>query len=114
MYSKNGKFDLNKVNKETSDWFTGKSSEKPKYIDTDDSINPLFNRDLTDPDLLSHKDCDKLVNPLFKYFNNAKCIIMGHSTHKNISPLCNGKLSSSSAHCCVISSDKKFGMFINP
>ena len=92
MYSKNGKFDLNKVNKETKDWFTGKSQNKPKYIDTDDSINPLFNRDLTDPDLLSNKECDKLVKPLFKYFNNAKCIIMGHSTHKSISPLCNGKL----------------------
>ena len=92
MYSKNGKFNINKVNKETSDWFTGKSLKKPKFIDTDDSINPLFNRDLTSPDLLTNKDCNKIVKPLFKYFDNAKCIIMGHSTHKTISPLCNNSL----------------------
>ena len=92
MYTKDGKFNINEVNKQTRDWFTGKRLKPPKYINESDEVNPLFNRDLTDPDMMTNKNCDKLVNPLFKYFTNAKCIIMGHSTHKSISPLCNNKL----------------------
>ena len=92
MYSKNNKVDLLKINKQTSDWFTGKSNIVPKYINSSDEINPLFNRDLTDPELMSKNDCKKLVDPLFDYFNNAKCIVMGHSTHKNISSICNNRI----------------------
>ena len=92
MYTKNGKFDINKVNEETSKWLSGEIKNAPKYINTKDEIHPLFNRDLTSPESFTKKECNELVKPLFKYFNNAKCIIMGHSTHDKISPICNNRL----------------------
>lgn len=86
----NSKFiDINKLNKIVSDWLIGNNKKVPFFINNTDNINPLFNRDLTDPKSLNKTECFNLVYSVLEYFKNAKYLVMGHSTHKNINTLCN-------------------------
>jgi len=80
---------ITKINKLMSDWLTGKSTTIPFFITSGEDINPLFNRDLTDPKKLNKTQCKNLVDNIFKYFENGKYVVMGHSTHRNINTLCN-------------------------
>ena len=84
--------DINKLNKIVADWLNGKSKNIPFFINSSDNINPLFNRELTDPKSLDNTQCINLVDSVLKYFDKAEYIVMGHSTHKNINTLCNNKV----------------------
>jgi hypothetical protein len=84
--------DISKLNKIVSDWLTGNSKKVPFFIDSSENINPLFNRDLTDPKSLNKTQCNNLVYSVLKYFNNGEYLVMGHSTHKNICTLCDDKV----------------------
>ena len=81
--------DLYKVNKAMSDWMIGNTKKPPFFVEDDDTINPLFNRDLTNPRTLNEKQCKEIVDPIFKYLQDANYLVMGHSLHKNINTLCN-------------------------
>lgn len=86
----NSKFvDISKLNKIVSDWLTGKTNKVPFFINESDNINPLFNRDLTEPITLNKKQCIDLVDSVLQYFKNGNYLVMGHSSHKNICTLCN-------------------------
>ena len=86
----NSKFvDISKLNKIVSDWLTGKTNKVPFFINESDNINPLFNRDLTEPKTLNKKQCIDLVDSVLQYFKNGNYLVMGHSSHKNICTLCN-------------------------
>ena len=86
----NSKFiDISKLNKIVSDWLTGKTNKIPFFINESDNINPLFNRDLTEPKTLNKKECIDLVDSVLQYFKNGNYLVMGHSSHKNICTLCN-------------------------
>ena len=88
--TKNSKFiDISNLNKIVSEWLTGESKKVPFFINKLDHINPLFNRDLTDPVKLSKYECVNLVDNILSFFNNANYLVMGHSSHKNINTLCN-------------------------
>ena len=87
--SNHNKVDIKKINKLVSNWLTGKSKKVPFFIDESENINPLFNRNLTDPKCLNKTECVNLVYKVLEYFNNANYLVMGHSTHKNINTLCN-------------------------
>ena len=89
VYSNSKLIDINKLNKIVSDWLTGRTKRVPFFINESENINPLFNRDLTDPKSLNKCQCEKLVNDVLKFFKNANYLVMGHSTHKNINTLCN-------------------------
>lgn len=84
--------DLTKLNKIVSDWLIGNTKKIPFFINSSDIINPLFNRNLTDPKILNKSECNYLVNDVLKYFKNGEYIVMGHSSHKNINTLCNNKV----------------------
>ncbi len=84
--------DIKKLNKIVSDWLISNTKKIPFFINSDDNINPLFNRDLTNPRSLNIKVCSKLVNNILKYFKNADYLVMGHSTHKNINTLCDNRV----------------------
>lgn len=84
--------DIAKINKEVSDWLIGNTKSIPFFINKEDKINPLFNRDLTNPKSLNKNDCIDLVYPIFNFFNNAEYLVMGHSTHRKINTLCNNKV----------------------
>lgn len=84
--------DIQKLNKIVSDWLIGDSTTVPFFINSSENINPLFNRDLTDPKTLNKTQCVKLVDSVLKYFINGQYLVMGHSTHKNICTLCNDKV----------------------
>jgi len=86
------KVDLDKINKDVKDWLIGNNKNPPFFINDNDNINPLFNRDLTTPKCLTEFDCKNLVEPIFEYLTNAKFIVMGHSTHKKINTLCNNSI----------------------
>ena len=89
----NSKFlDINKLNKIVSDWLIGNIKKVPFFINTSDNINPLFNRNLTNPVSLNKNECINLVDTVLAYFNNGEYLVMGHSTHKNINTLCNNKV----------------------
>jgi hypothetical protein len=81
--------DISKLNKIVSDWLIGNVKKVPFFINNSDNINPLFNRDLTDPKKLNKVECKDLVDTVLKYFKNGNYLVMGHSTHKNINTLCN-------------------------
>ena len=81
--------DISKLNKIVSDWLTGKTNKVPFFINESDNINPLFNRDLTEPKTLNKKQCIDLVDSVLQYFKNGNYLVMGHSSHKNICTLCN-------------------------
>tara|TARA_B100001093_G_scaffold148422_1_gene141149 strand:- start:3749 stop:4717 length:969 start_codon:yes stop_codon:yes gene_type:complete len=83
---------ISMLNKQVSDWLTGKSKKKPFFIDEPNNINPLFNRDLTEPVKLTDCECINLVDNVLKYFSNCNYLVMGHSSHKNINTLCNNKV----------------------
>jgi hypothetical protein len=86
----NSKFiDISKLNNIVSDWLTGKSKKVPFFINESDNINPLFNRDLTDPKTLNKTQCIDLVDSVLQYFKNGNYLVMGHSSHKKICTLCN-------------------------
>ena len=82
--SNHNKVDIKKINKSVSDWLRGKSKKVPFFIDESENINPLFNRNLTDPKCLNKTECVNLVDKVLECFNNANYLVMGHSTHKNI------------------------------
>ena len=84
--------DINKINKIVSDWLIGNNKKIPFFINSADSINPLFNRNLTDPKSLNKIECYNLVYCILEYFKNAKYLVMGHSSHKNINTLCNNSV----------------------
>ena len=81
--------DINKLNKIVSDWLIGNTNKIPFFVNANENVNPLFNRDLTNPKSLAPKKCAKLVDSILKYFKNAEYLVMGHSTHKKINTLCN-------------------------
>lgn len=81
--------DPKKINKIVADWLTGTSKKVPFFINEQEDINPLFNRNLTNPKSLNKTECVKLVDNVLKYFNKGNYLVMGHSTHKNINTLCN-------------------------
>ena len=83
------KVDLQKVNKAVSDWMIGNTKKPPFFIEAEDDINPLFNRNLTNPKSLNEKLCYSMVEPIFSYIPESNYLVMGHSTHKNINTLCN-------------------------
>lgn len=80
--------DISKLNKIVSDWLTGNSNKVPFFINSSENVNPLFNRDLTDPKSLNKTQCVNLVDSVLKYFVNGEYLVMGHSTHRNICTLC--------------------------
>uniref|UniRef100_A0A6C0LDF9 Calcineurin-like phosphoesterase domain-containing protein n=1 Tax=viral metagenome TaxID=1070528 RepID=A0A6C0LDF9_9ZZZZ len=84
--------DITKLNKIVSDWLIGNTKKVPFFINVSDNINPLFNRNLTNPKSLNKTECIDLVDSVLKYFNNGEYLVMGHSTHKNINTLCNNKV----------------------
>ena len=84
--------DIRKINKIVSDWLIGNTKNVPFFINSSDNINPLFNRNLTNPKSLNKTECSNLVDSVLKYFDNGKYLVMGHSTHKNINTLCNNKV----------------------
>ena len=84
--------DISKLNKVVSDWLIGNTKKVPFFIEDSDNINPLFNRDLTNPKSLTKNECINLVDSVLQYFNNGNYLVMGHSTHKNINTLCNNKV----------------------
>lgn len=81
--------DINKLNKLVANWLINNSKKIPFFINESDNINPLFNRDLTDPSKLTQNQCINLVDNVLKYFDNSNYLVMGHSSHKNINTLCN-------------------------
>ena len=84
--------DITKLNKIVSDWLIGNTNKIPFFINGSDNINPLFNRNLTNPKFLNKTECINLVDSVLKYFNNGQYLVMGHSTHKNINTLCDNKV----------------------
>lgn len=84
--------DIPKLNKIVSDWLIGNSKKVPFFINNSENINPLFNRNLTDPKTLNKNECFKLVYSVLKYFVNGQYLVMGHSSHKNICTLCDNKV----------------------
>lgn len=84
--------DIAKLNKIVSDWLIGNTKKVPFFINSSDNINPLFNRNLTNPKSLNKTECINLVDSVLQYFNNGQYLVMGHSTHKNINTLCNNKV----------------------
>ena len=88
----NNFIDIAKINNIVKDWLTGKSKKIPFFINESENINPLFNRDLTDPKTLNKTQCVDLVDSVLKYFQNGNYLVMGHSTHKNINTLCDNKV----------------------
>lgn len=91
LTKKNGKIDIQKINILVADWLKGKI-KTPFFIDFDDDANPLLNRELTDPDFLNSSQCRYRVNKILSYFDNAKYIVMGHSTQKRINSLCSNQI----------------------
>lgn len=85
---KNGKIDINAVNKNVSDWLLGKR-EAPEYMSDYSNINPLFNRDLSQGKM-SREDC-KMYSGYLKHFDGIEYIIMGHTVHDSINSVCNDK-----------------------
>jgi hypothetical protein len=81
--------DIHKLNNIVSDWLTGKSKKIPFFINDSNNVNPLFNRDLTDPIKLNKTQCTDLVHSVLQYFKNGNYLVTGHSSHKNICTLCN-------------------------
>ena len=67
----------------------GNTKKPPFFIESEDNINPLFNRNLTNPKSLNEKQCHSIVEPIFSYIPGSSYLVMGHSTHKNINTLCN-------------------------
>lgn len=90
--SNNNFIDITKLNNIVKCWLTGESKKVPFFINESENINPLFNRDLTDPKTLNKKQCFNLVDSVLKYFQDGNYLVMGHSTHKNINTLCNNKV----------------------
>jgi hypothetical protein len=88
--AKNGKVDIDKVNKETMMFLTGKSPV-PEYLKYMNEDNILFNRDFSDKKNLPKRKCDKL-NEYLKYFNGVKYVVMGHTSYKQINATCNNKV----------------------
>ena len=84
--------DITKLNKIVSDWLIGNTKKVPFFINSSDNINPLFNRNLTNPKSLNKTECINLVDSVLQYFNNGQYLVMGHSTHKNINTLCDNKV----------------------
>lgn len=89
---KPNKLDIKKLNKIVSDWLTGKSKKVPFFINSTDNVNPLFNRDLSNPKTLTKSECSVLIHPIFDYFENAKYLVLGHSVHNNINAICENKV----------------------
>jgi hypothetical protein len=93
MTNSNGKYvSIQKVNKSVSEWMTGESNKIPFFINESDSINPLFNRELTDPRQMNKKDCKNIVSKILSYFQDAHYLVMGHSTHKHINSICENRV----------------------
>lgn len=82
------KINIVKINKAVKDWLIGDRKKAPFMIDANDDVNPLFNRELTNPKSLSQRECDKLIEGIFPHLPGIKYIVMGHSTHKKINTIC--------------------------
>lgn len=84
--------DIKELNEIVSKWLSENNTRVPFFINASDNINPLFNRDLTNPVSLTKIQCKQFVDKILSYFKNAEYLVMGHSTHKNINTLCNNKV----------------------
>jgi hypothetical protein len=82
----NGMVDINKINRDVSLWLMGKS-KIPKYLENTDEDNPIFSREYSDKKNISDFKCNKIAKQLMK-FNNAKHVVMGHSSYASINSTC--------------------------
>jgi hypothetical protein len=88
--SKNGKIDINAVNRETSLFLQGKLPV-PEYLKYMNEDNILFNRDFSSKKSLSQRECSKLIGYL-RHFDGVKYIVMGHTSYKHINSTCYNRI----------------------
>lgn len=82
---------IDSINADISDWLiTG--NNKPFYIDMNDDVHPLLNRELSEPEYMSDIDCDCTINNILSNFYNVKYLVLGHSCHNNINTICNNSI----------------------
>ena len=74
--------DITKLNKIVSDWLIGNTKKVPFFINSSDNINPLFNRNLTNPKTLNKNECINLVDSVLQccyiYWRNRFIIDRGY------------------------------------
>lgn len=85
-----GYVNLNKINKDTSNWLQGKG-KIPSYLSKLNDDNPLFSRFYSGKKNMSANTCKKIKEQVEK-IKDAKYVIMGHSSYKEINTTCDGSL----------------------
>jgi hypothetical protein len=91
VINNNRYINIDRINADISDWLiTG--NNKPFYIDMDDDIHPLLNRDLSEPEYMSDIDCGCKVKEILSNFYDVKYLILGHSCHYNINTICDNSV----------------------
>lgn len=89
--NKSGKVDINKINEETSLWLQGKNRVPPIYLQEMNDDNPVFSRLYSKEKIFTKSQCEKIKKQLL-FFDNAKYVVMGHSSYKEINVTCNKML----------------------
>jgi hypothetical protein len=90
LNKKTGKVDINKINKDTSNWLNGKGNV-PKFLEEMDEENPVFSRHYSNSRTFNEEECNKFDKQL-EFFDKANYVVMGHSRFKNINSACNNTL----------------------
>tara|TARA_B100000963_G_scaffold361794_1_gene399704 strand:- start:2954 stop:3868 length:915 start_codon:yes stop_codon:yes gene_type:complete len=82
----NGYVNIDKINKEVSDWLlTGKTI--PEYLKDTSNENPLFSRNFSDNRKYDEDTCE-MIRKQLENFKNVEHVIMGHTTFKSINATC--------------------------
>ena len=87
---KNGKVDIEKINRDTGMWLQGKR-EVPIYLKEMDEENPAFSRYYSKEKTFDETKCKEFEKEL-EFFDNANYVVMGHSTFKTINSACKNRL----------------------
>jgi len=87
---KNGKVDIEKINRDTGMWLQGKG-EIPIYLKEMDEENPAFSRYYSREKTFDETKCKEFEKDL-EFFDNANYLVMGHSTFKTINSACKKRL----------------------